>query len=150
MDFVVKKLSNLCVIAGMGSLLLLQPGCGGRKSPDTKITRMKRSSKKLAILPAAAAGLAVGGPVGLLGGIVVGCVTHVACSGVLYNRRLKKTLCNLEAQLLELDTIERKEKKALLVDAIELEKEFTRIDKQIYRKRASCVVTQLQGALTKT
>ena len=126
--------------------MLIQAGCGGRK-PDTKLRRMRSNSKAVAILPAAAAGLAVAGPVGLLGGIAVGCVTGVACSSGLYNRRLRKSLCKLEACLLDIDTCERREKKLLLADAKELEKEFTRLDKQAYRKRASDAVMQLQGAL---
>ena len=144
----MKNGSRKLALVGGTFLILVQAGCGGRK-PDTKLRRMKRNSKHVAILPAAAAGCAIAGPVGLLGGIVVGCVAGVACSSGLYNRRLRKALCKLESQLIDLDDLERREKKLLLADAKELEKEFTRLDKQVYRRRASEAVTQLQSTLKK-
>jgi len=142
----MQKIFQRSVLVGGVFLMLVQAGCGGRK-PDTKLRRMRSNSKAVAILPAAAAGLVVAGPFGLLVGIVAGCVTGVACSGGLYTRRLRKALCKLETCLLDLDSFERRDKKLLLADAKELEKEFTRLDKQAYRKRASDAVTQLQGAL---
>jgi len=136
----MKSCAKLWTIFGVTCLLLTQPGCG-RRHGESSQERASRRSKALAVVPAAAVGLAVAGPVGLLGGAALGYVTHAVSSDALYNRQLKHELRKLEKRVAGLDTLDQHEIKAMLADAKELKREFRDTH---YRGRASKVVKQLK------